>query len=143
MRERRQLGSLAGATPAAFEPGDWCYGASVNAGVHCQGNSNVWLPTDILGTEFRYFPGGTTVIITFNSARAPRHWHFWARAPGRGNKIHEPDAGRGGGVARENRSDHRMDAVICIATNRVTIAPMVIASPVNPLKKKAEEKSTR
>ena len=62
---------------------------------------------------------------------------------GGASKTHEPDAGRGGGVARENRSDHRMDAVICIATNRVTIAPIVIASPVNPLKKNADEKSTR
>jgi hypothetical protein len=34
-------------------------------------------------------------------------------------------------------------AVICITTNSVTIAPMVIASPVNPGRKKAYEKSTR
>ena len=66
-----KLGSRAGATPAVFALGDWCYGASRNAGVHCQGNSNVGLPTDILGAEFAYLPGGTTVIITFNSTRAP------------------------------------------------------------------------
>jgi hypothetical protein len=66
-----KAGSLAAATPAAFELGDWCYGASGNPGGHCQGQSNVGLPKDILGVEFTKLPGGTTVIITFNSTRAP------------------------------------------------------------------------
>jgi hypothetical protein len=66
-----KVGSLAAATPAVFALGDWCYGASGNLGVQCQGNSNVGLPTDILGAEFTNLPGSTTVIITFNSTRAP------------------------------------------------------------------------
>jgi hypothetical protein len=66
-----QVDSLAAATPAAFALGDWCYSSSGNPTVHCQGNSNVGLPKDILGVEFTNLPGSTTVIITFNSTRAP------------------------------------------------------------------------
>jgi hypothetical protein len=66
-----KVGALTAATPAAFALGDWCYGASGSPGVHCQGNSNVGLPKDIMGVEFTNLPGSTTVIITFNSTRAP------------------------------------------------------------------------
>jgi hypothetical protein len=66
-----KAGSLAAATPAVFALGDWCYGASGNPGVHCQGNSNVGLPRDILGAEFTNLPGSTMVIVTFSSTRAP------------------------------------------------------------------------
>jgi hypothetical protein len=66
-----RVGSLTAASLAVFALGDWCYGASGNVGVHCQGNSNVGLPGDILGAEFTNLPGSTRVIITFNSTRAP------------------------------------------------------------------------
>jgi hypothetical protein len=65
------VGTLAAAAPAAFELGDWCYGASGIPGVNCQGNSNVGLPKGIVGIEFTNLPGSTTVIITFNTARGP------------------------------------------------------------------------
>ena len=67
-----QVGSsLSSMAPAALQLGDWCYGASVNPGVRCQGSSNLGLPRDIIGVEFNNLPGSTTVIITFNSGRAP------------------------------------------------------------------------
>ena len=66
-----KVGSLAAAAPAAFALGDWCYGAGGDPGVHCQGNSNVGLPKDILGVAFTNLPGGATVLITFNSTHAP------------------------------------------------------------------------
>jgi len=66
-----KVGTLAAATPAVFALGDWCYGASGNPGVSCQGNSNVGLPKDIIGVEFTNLPGSTTAVITFNSTRGP------------------------------------------------------------------------
>ena len=42
-----------------------------------------------------------------------------------------------------NRSDQRILPVTCITTNRVTIAMIVIASPVNPFQKNAYENNTR
>jgi hypothetical protein len=92
-----RLGSLAAATPATFELGDWCFGASANAGVHCQGNSNVGLPTDILGAEFTHLPGSTTVIITFNSSRAPAWGDVYLKGGqqyvyNRGNGQHATDS---------------------------------------------------
>jgi hypothetical protein len=72
-----KVGSPEATTPAAFALGDWCYGASGNPGVHCQGKSNVGLPKDIVGAEFTNLPGSTTVIITFNSTRAPVWGDFY------------------------------------------------------------------
>lgn len=66
-----KVGTLAAATPAVFALGDWCYGASGNPGVQCQGSSNLGLPKDIIGVEFTNLPGSTTVVITFNSTRGP------------------------------------------------------------------------
>ena len=57
--------------PAVFQLGDWCHGVSGNPGVHCQGNSNLGLPKDIIGVEFTSLPGSTTVIVTFHSTRGP------------------------------------------------------------------------
>jgi hypothetical protein len=68
-----KVGTPAAATPAAFALGDWCYGA------HCQGNSNLGLPADILGVEFTNLPGSTTVILTFNSTRAPVWGDFYLK----------------------------------------------------------------
>jgi len=53
----------------------------------------------------------------------------------------EPPPDQAVGVA--NLSLQRMRPVICITTNRVRMEPTVITRPVNPLKKKAYENSTR
>src|SRR5262249_31263151 len=47
------------------------------------------------------------------------------------------------GCSRRNLSDQLIRAVNCITTNKVTIDPIVTASPVNPSKKNAYPKPTR
>jgi hypothetical protein len=62
-----------------------------------QGNSNLGLPTDILGAEFTHLPGSTTVIITFNSTRAPAWGDVYLKGGqhyvyNRGNGRHATDS---------------------------------------------------
>ena len=52
-------------------------------------------------------------------------------------------AGKWGTYGRAIRARRSTRPVTCITTNSVTMAPIVMARPVNPLKKKAYEKSTR
>ena len=54
-----------------------------------------------------------------------------------------PYLGGGGGLIASNFSVHLIFAVTCITTNSVTMAPIVTAKPVKPLKKNAYENSTR
>lgn len=90
-----------------------------------------------------------------NRSTKPRYLYQWTlssvyRSAGLSRMDLRGSSGQVGGTKAllyagftANFSDQRTFAVICITINKVKIAPIVMASPVNPSKKNAYENRIR
>ncbi len=81
-------------------------------------------------------PGGAALRVGTSECAAARR----VRVRRGGARLDQPALGTGEWCGS---SPHSMRAVICITTKSETMAPIVIARPVKPWKKKAYEKPTR